>query len=108
VIDKASLVKIIAEISMFLESNLLLHLHPDKVILKTLSAGIDFLGWVHFPDYRVLRAATRRRMVKRIYRHPAPETLQSYLGMLKHGNAYFLAEDTKSRWSNEEHRRITR
>jgi RNA-directed DNA polymerase len=94
--DKASLIKIIPEISRFLQNNLCLQLHPDKVVLKTFASGVDFLGWIHFPHHRVPRTATRRRMMKRIYHHAAPETLQSYLGMLKHGNANWLAEEIKN------------
>lgn len=79
-------------IRSFLENNLQLQLHPQKVYIKTLSSGVDFLGWVHFPDHRVLRAATKRRMYKRIVKSPKKETLQSYLGMLKHGNSYKVKE----------------
>src|SRR3989344_1342327 len=46
----------------FLQEKLKLNLHPDKVFIKTLSSGVDFLGWVHFTDHRVLRTATKRRM----------------------------------------------
>jgi retron-type reverse transcriptase len=74
-------------IGTFLRERLGLELHPDKVFIKTISAGIDFLGWVHFPDHRVLRTATKRRMLKRIHTSPTTETLNSYLGLLKHGNA---------------------
>ena len=71
----------------FLEQTLKLYLHEDKVFIKTANSGVDFLGWVHFPDHRVLRTATKRRMLKRIRENPMPETLHSYLGLLKHGNA---------------------
>ena len=57
---------ILPVIRNFLEERLKLQLHPDKVSIKTVSSGIDFLGWVNFPDHRVLRTATKRRMVKRI------------------------------------------
>ncbi len=50
-------------------------------------SGVDFLGWVHFPKYRVLRTATVRRMKKRLIIHPTLETIQSYHGLLGHGNA---------------------
>jgi hypothetical protein len=63
-----------------------LELHPDKVFIKTISSGVDFLGWVNFSDHRVLRTATKRRMLKRIRKNPKPETINSYLGMLKRGN----------------------
>ncbi|MDP2683815.1 MAG: reverse transcriptase/maturase family protein [bacterium] len=70
----------------FLEFKLRLTLHPRKLFLKTLSSGVDFLGWVHFPDHRVFRTTARRRMIKCITENPTNETFQSYLGLLKHGN----------------------
>lgn len=73
-------------IRKFLQNELKLELHPDKVFIKTLASGLDFLGWVNFSDHRVLRTATKRRMMKRIKENPKPEILNSYLGMLRHGN----------------------
>jgi hypothetical protein len=61
-----------------LTGRLKLHLHPDKVFIKTLASGVDFLGWVHFPTHRVLRTTARRRMMARIIEHGTPETVQSY------------------------------
>src|SRR3989338_5745390 len=46
-------------IEEFLRYTLRLQLHPKKIELRTWSSGVDFLGWVHFPKHRVLRAATR-------------------------------------------------
>ncbi len=74
------------QIEVFLREKLKLSLHPDKVFIKTLASGVDFLGWVHFPDHRVLRAATKRRMFARVAAHPADATIVSYRGMLSHGN----------------------
>ncbi len=82
----------IPNISSFLMSELRLTLHPDKLYIKTLASGVDFLGWVHFPDHRVLRTATRRRMMKRIEEGPSEESFSSYLGLLTHGNTYKLKE----------------
>ena len=83
----------IPKISEFLENRLKLTLHPDKVSIKTLASGVDFLGWVHFTNHRVLRTTTKKRMMRRIQEHPTEETLQSYLGLLKHGNTYGLQEE---------------
>ena len=89
--DKDKLLELTPKISEFLEENLKLSLHPDKVLIKTLASGVDFLGWVHFPSHRVLRNVTKRRMFKRIEETGGKEeTIQSYLGMLGHGNGYKL------------------
>ncbi len=85
--DRVCLENLILQIDVFLRERLKLILHPQKVSIKTLASGADFLGWVYFPGYRVLRTATKRRMMKRIKANPAQETLDSYLGLLKHGNA---------------------
>ncbi len=82
-------------IGMFLQEKLHLQLHPNKVSIETLASGVDFLGWVHFPDHRVLRTSTKRRMLKRVrgleQEDPA---VQSYMGMLRHGNAWKLRSFT--------------
>ena len=80
-----------AKIGDFLSEELNLELHPDKIFIQTLASGIDFLGWVHFPDHRVLRTTTKKRMMKRINGMQKPETIQSYLGLLRHGNTYKIA-----------------
>jgi RNA-directed DNA polymerase len=85
--DKSRLLELLLKIGDFLSEELKLLLHPDKVFIKTLSSGVDFLGWVHFPDHRVLRTVTKRRMLKNIGPDAKKETVQSYLGMLSHGNA---------------------
>ncbi|MBI1961088.1 MAG: group II intron reverse transcriptase domain-containing protein, partial [Parcubacteria group bacterium] len=71
----------------FLRESLKLEIHEHKIFVKTLSSGVDWLGWVHFLDHRVLRAAARRRMVRRIGGYPTQEIIDSYVGLLGHGNA---------------------
>jgi retron-type reverse transcriptase len=89
--DKKYLLDILKEIHVFLQSKLLLSLHPNKISIKTLSSGVDFLGWVHFFNHRVLRTATKKRMMRNmIMKSKKQEIIQSYLGMLKHGNTYKL------------------
>lgn len=82
-------------IKNFLTDRLKLELHPDKLFIKTLASGVDFLGWVNFSGHRVLRTATKRRMMRRLTENKLPATLNSYLGLLKHGNTYKLRKDIK-------------
>jgi len=82
----------------FLQNELRLTLHPDKVFIKTLSSGVDFLGWVNFPDHRILRGKTRKRMFKRIKSSPSAETISSYLGLLKHGNTCKVRSEVTLRY----------
>lgn len=85
--DKKWLLSLVPPIAEFLNSKLALTLHPNKVCMKPFASGVDFLGWVHFSDHRVLRTTTKRRMLQKIaLKHSKKETVQSYLGLLAHGN----------------------
>ena len=97
--NKKELENLISPISEFLFEKLKLQLHPSKVSVKTLNSGVDFLGWVNFPKYRILRTATKRRMFRRITESPTPETLNSYLGLLRWGDAYKLQKEIYKRKS---------
>lgn len=88
--DKEYLKNILKQMKEFLENKMRLKLHPDKVFIKTLASGVDFLGWVHFPKHRVLRTSTKRKMLKQIGENLNEKSRQSYLGMLKHGNGHKL------------------
>lgn len=88
--DMRHLENLLPVISTFLTTRLKLMLHPDKVFIKTFASGVDFLGWVHFPHHRILRAATRRRVFKRMNKNPSDKTAASYQGLLDHGNAHKL------------------
>lgn len=88
--DKKQLGDILKRANFFLQDRLLLYLHPKKVSIKTFSSGVDFLGWIHFPNHRVLRTSTKRRMLKNLKNDPKKATIASYKGMLKHGNTHKL------------------
>ena len=92
---RAWLESLIPEIKHSLNEKLKLELHPDKVFIKTLASGVDFLGWVNFPGHRVLRTTTRRRIFKKIEINSKQETLNSYLGLLRHGNTNKLQKRIK-------------
>ncbi|MFA6973916.1 MAG: reverse transcriptase domain-containing protein [Parcubacteria group bacterium] len=93
--SKRYLESIIPRISEFLKTELGLSLHPDKLFIKTLNAGMDFLGWVNFPYHRVLRTSTKRRMLRNLKQKPKSETVASYLGLLSHGNTHQLSNEVK-------------
>lgn len=90
--DKFRLKTALPQIQTFLQTNLKLSLHPDKVFISTMASGVDFLGWVHFPDHRVLRTKTKQRMFRNIRQTAKEEVVQSYLGLISHGNATHLRE----------------
>ena len=95
----------------FLRNKLKLQLHPDKVFIKTLSAGVDFLGVINFTGHRVLRTKTKRRMFKKLQRkkreldnglmtpEPFKQSLQSYLGTLTHCNGHKIQQQMLGKFS---------
>ena len=84
---------ILPKVQSFLNEQLKLSLHPDKVFIKTAASGVDFLGWVHFLHHRVIRTTTKNRMFNKIKdSQEKPETVQSYLGLLSHGNSWKLRQ----------------
>ncbi|MFH1947045.1 MAG: RNA-directed DNA polymerase, partial [Candidatus Magasanikbacteria bacterium] len=91
--DRKCLEIILEDIQDFLIEKLKLILHPNKIFLQTTTSGIDFLGWKHFEDHRVLRKTTQKRMFVRIKNHPTEDTLNSYLGLVKHGDGLKLRDD---------------
>jgi len=49
--DKEYLENLISTIAIFLKEKLRLNLHPNKVFIKTIYSGLDFLGWIHFSKH---------------------------------------------------------
>lgn len=77
---------ILVQIKTFTRHGLHVSLHPDKIFIKTLVSGMDFLGWVHFFDHRVLRTTTKKRAIKRLAQTKKEAVWRSYLGLMGHGN----------------------
>jgi retron-type reverse transcriptase len=90
--NKECLLSSVLQIRKFLEDRLKLELHPHKISIGTIAAGVDFLGWVHHPYHRTPRTTTKRRMFKRIKESSTDATVNSYLGLLKHGNTERLRQ----------------
>lgn len=82
IIDKSKekVMAYMPKLSRFLKDRLSLELHPRKISIRKISQGIDFLGYVSLPHYRVLRTTTKRRILKRL----SADNIASYLGMLTH------------------------
>jgi len=89
---KDSLERILPEIERFLYEKLKLSLNVSKTQIRTLSSGIDFLGYVILPHHIVLRTKTKKRMLKRVNE----KNLPSYLGILKHCDGYKVEKRIKA------------
>lgn len=106
--DPTELEIFLQPIQDFLCERLKLELHPNKVEIRRYSKGVDFLGYVVFPHFRLLRKKTEERMYRKlghvigdyrrgfITKERAEASLGSYLGMLSHADAYRLAQKLKN------------
>jgi retron-type reverse transcriptase len=103
--DKDKLREYLFSIQAFLGNNLALQLHPKKVFIRKYQQGIDFLGYIVLPHYQLVRTKTRRRIFKKfkkrieeyqkgiIEKQSLGQSLQSYLGVFSHANAYRLSQE---------------
>ena len=92
--DRQRLADIVLLTVLYLRATLKLELHPSKVSITAVASGVDFLGWVHFPTHRTLRTVTKRRMFKNVQSDPENQSVvQSYVGLLKHGDTYKLRSE---------------
>lgn len=87
--NNSKLETIIPIIQSFLRDKLKLELHPNKVSIRTIQRGADFLGYVVLPYHRVLRIKTKKRMLKKV----SENNISSYLGILKHCNGRTLEKE---------------
>ena len=92
--------QLISRIAAFLKTNLALSLHENKIVLRKYVQGIDFLGYIVLPHYILPRTKTRRRIFKKLKEKVQEEnfnqSLQSYLGYLKHASSYKLSQQIKN------------
>lgn len=78
-----------------MKNELSLNLHPRKVEIRKLSQGIDFLGYVVLPHYKVLRTSTKKRILNKMKLEISENTKQSYLGILSHCKGYKFSKQIK-------------
>jgi retron-type reverse transcriptase len=101
--------KIIEPIREFLSLSLKLDLHPRKVSVRKYSEGVDFLGYICFPHFRIPRLVTEKRIFRRLREKAVlvkqgslsidsfEQTLQSYSGILSHSNSFELKQELENR-----------
>ena len=114
--DERYLQSLMPKISDFLHDRLALSLHPNKVSIRKYRQGIDFLGYVSLPNHIATRTKTKRRIDRKLHDRVSgfkSETtteeslfasLNSYLGVFSHADAYENAEELKSNfwfWMSE-------
>lgn len=87
---------ILLKLKEFLRINLNLELHPNKISIRRLHQGVDFVGYVILKDAIVLRTKTKKRIYKKLKKIKKDlenglldkdkfiQIKNSYLGILKH------------------------
>lgn len=93
--SRLELVEQLEKITEFLHTELRLELNPKTKIYKPMH-GIDFVGYRHFHDYRLIRKDSITRCRRRIRRYAAGEVswnqlqeqLTSWTGHASHADAY--------------------
>ncbi|MDO8523995.1 MAG: RNA-directed DNA polymerase, partial [bacterium] len=106
--SRARLTEALPAIQAFLSEKLSLELHPQKIKFRAWHQGIDFLGYVHFPYFRILRTKTKRRMFAKLSKRRREaqsgaiseekffQSQQSYLGVLSHARTRELTTRVRS------------
>ena len=89
--DKSRLEKWVAQIAVFLKNKLGLELNAKKTIIRPVSDGIDYLGYIVRPFYILVRRRVVNNLKQKIYNGTINrESYVSYMGHFKHANAYRL------------------
>lgn len=88
--SKEHLHKILEEIKNYLAINLRLKLKPNYRIAPVAPNGIDFVGYVHFYKYVLLRKKIKQSLARKVAKGIAPASKASYNGFLKHCNSIHL------------------
>ncbi|MFH1326875.1 MAG: reverse transcriptase domain-containing protein [archaeon] len=87
--NKKQLKELKKEIDGFLKSKLKIQLHPDKSRVKSLSNGLDFVGFRIFYYFRLLRARNIRNILYKIKKYKEGEALrEKILEVFQGWNAY--------------------
>jgi len=103
--NEEHLLCLVTPIKNFLAVNLKLEIHPCKISIRKFCQGIDFLGYVLHPKYRLLRTKTQRRISKKlrkrvleykaglIGKYALKQSLSSFFGVLSHADTYKFQEE---------------
>ncbi|OGK19247.1 hypothetical protein A3D80_04025 [Candidatus Roizmanbacteria bacterium RIFCSPHIGHO2_02_FULL_40_13b] len=98
--NQSRISQVIEQIRDFLSNHLKLSLHENKIIIRRLEWGIDFLGYIVLPHYRLPRTKTKRRVFSKLKEKIDTKTfdqsLQSYIGYLSHANTYRLSKELQN------------
>lgn len=100
--SKEQLQVFLSEIKEYLNANLKLTLKPNRGVFPT-KLGIDFVGYVHYHGYTLLRKSIKKDFARAIHKKKPQATINSYLGWLIHSDSNHL---TKKLQVNEQFLKI--
>ena len=102
------LIQLLPKIQFFLKDKLQVQIHPKKVTITKFGRGIDYLGYVLFPHFTLVRTRTKKRALRKlnekillykreeISKDKVHATLMSYLGVFSHANTHKLSSRLKN------------
>lgn len=111
--DKDHLKSLIDKINNFLQTNLKMQLHPYKIHIDNIYQWVDFLWYITFPHYAVLRTKTKHRMIRKMNKlsknymkwkqekESLNQVFQSYFWIMSHANCFELSSNIRNNyWIN--------
>lgn len=90
--NKDVLHRLLVEISYYLSSNLNLKVKSNYQIFPVESRGIDFVGYVFYHKYTLLRKSTKKNFARMLKKRPNKASIASYWGWAKHCNSRHLVK----------------
>ncbi len=108
--SKEYLVQLLPQIRSFLKEKLKIQIHPKKITITKFGRGIDYLGYVLFPHFTLVRKRTQKRALRKINekillykkeeisKDKVHATLMSYLGVLSHADTFRFSEKLKNEY----------
>lgn len=98
--SKERLHGLLVDIKQYLNTNLSLSLKRNYQIFPTFVRGVDFVGYRHFGEYKLLRKTTCKKLKKKMLEIKAKDEIaykdfccfNSYKGWIKFCNGYRLSE----------------
>ena len=89
--SKEALHSLLENIRFYLHT-LQLELKNNYQIFPVDARGIDFVGYVFFHDYTLLRKSIKQNMARMLTYNPNPKSIASYNGWLSHCNSRHLSK----------------
>jgi len=108
--DSSYLTNLLTPIEDFLRQELKLELHPEKVMIRKVIQGVDFLGYVVFPHHILLRKRTQRRIERKLRekvllckrgclsKESFTQTWCSYRGVLSHAHTFKVLKEWEKQY----------